>query len=190
LNAATGEFHWTPDFTQAGNYSVTFSATDPSGGSDSKTATIQVVDVGQNLNHDPDCSRVVPSLSEIWPPNHKQAVMIEILGVTDSDSDPVTITITRILQDEPTNTLGDGDTWVDGGGVGTSRAWVRAERSGTPRVPGNGRVYEIFFTASDGRGGTCSNSVKVGVPHDQDHRPAVDDGVRYDSTVPGGPRVN
>ena len=99
------------------------------------------------------------------------------------------ITITGILQDEPTNTLGDGSTWVDGGGVGTPRAWVRAERSGTPRLPGNGRVYEIFFTASDGRGGTCSGSVKVGVPHDQDHRPAIDDGMRYDSTVPGGPRV-
>jgi hypothetical protein len=73
--------------------------------------------------------------------------------------------------------------------LSTALQCAPAERSGTPRLTGNGRVYEIFFTASDGRGGTCSGSVKVGVPHDQDHRPAIDDGMRYDSTVPGGPRV-
>jgi len=189
LNPTTGEFHWTPNFAQAGTYPVMFTVADPSGGMDSATMTIHVVDVPQNANQDPDCSRAVPSVGEIWPPNHKQGVVIDILGVTDPDGDAVTITITKMLQDEPTNTLGDGSTWVDGGGVGTPRAWVRAERSGTPRVPGNGRVYEIFFTASDGHGGTCSSSVKVSVPHDQDHRPAIDDGVRYDSTVPGGPRV-
>jgi hypothetical protein len=189
LNPATGEFTWTPDYSQAGNYAVTFTVTDPSGGSDSRTINIVVVDVPQNVNRDPDCSRAVPSVTEIWPPNHKQTVVVDILGVTDPDGDPVTITVTMILQDEPTNTLGDGDTWVDGSGVGTARASVRAERSGTPRLPGNGRVYEIFFTASDGHGGTCSSSVKVGVPHDQDHRPAVDDGAHYDSTMPGGPRA-
>ena len=166
-----------------------FTVADPSGGMDSTTITIHVVDVPQNANQDPDCSRAVPSVGEIWPPNHKQVVVIDILGVTDPDGDAVTITITGILPDEPTNTLGDGSTWVDGGGVDTPRVWVRAERSGTPRVPGNGRVYEIFFTASDGHGGTCSGSVTVGVPHDQDHRPAIDDGVRYDATVPGGPRL-
>ena len=160
LSATTGEFNWTPNYSQAGTYSVTFTVTDPSGASDSQAITITVLDVPQNTNRDPDCSHAVPSVSEIWPPNHKQTVAIDILGVTDPDGDPVSVTITKILQDEPTNTLGDGSTWVDGGGIGTSRAWVRAERSGTPRVPGNGRVYEIFFTVSDGKGGTCSNSVK------------------------------
>jgi hypothetical protein len=50
-------------------------------------------------------------------------------------------------------------------------------------------VYEIQFSASDGRGGTCSGTVFVGVPHDQGKGPALDDGIRYDSTVAGGPRV-
>jgi len=190
LDSLTGAFSWTPNFAQAGTYSVTFTVSDPSGVPDSKTITVTVVDVPQQTNRDPDCSLARPSIGEIWPPNHKQTVVIEILGVTDPDGDPVSITVTKVLQDEPTNTLGDGDTWVDGGGIGTARAWVRAERSGTPRVPGNGRVYQIFFTATDGKGGTCSSSVKVGVPHDQDHKPAIDDGVRYDSTAPGGPRVN
>ena len=74
--------------------------------------------------------------------------------------------IAGILQDEPTNTIGDGNTPVDGEGVGSSIARVRAERTGSPRVPGNGRVYEILFSASSGAA-TCQGAVKVGVPHDQ-----------------------
>jgi hypothetical protein len=67
---------------------------------------------------------------------------------------------------------------------------VRAERSGTKKVSNNGRVYEIFFEASDVGGKSCTGSVKVGVPHDQGKGPAVDDGKRYDSTVAGGPCLN
>jgi hypothetical protein len=188
LNPQTGEFAWTPELTQAGVYAVTFVVTDPGGASDSKGINISVQDVPQDSNHAPDCSQARPSITEIWPPNHK-LVPIDILGVTDADGDPVAVTITRILQDEPTETLGDGSTPVDGAGVGTARAFVRSERSGTPRVPGNGRVYEIFFTVSDGKGGSCESSVTVGVPHDQASGPAIDDGVRYDSTVAAGHQV-
>jgi hypothetical protein len=67
---------------------------------------------------------------------------------------------------------------------------VRAERSGAKKAAGNGRVYEIFFDASDGRGKSCAGSVKVGVPHVQGKGPAVGDGRRYDSTVAGGPCLN
>jgi hypothetical protein len=42
-------------------------------------------------NQPPDCSEAYPSIQEIWPPNHKY-VDIEIMGVTDPDGDPVTIT--------------------------------------------------------------------------------------------------
>jgi hypothetical protein len=44
--------------------------------------------------------------------------------------------------------LGDGSTSPDGTGVGTEQAQVRAERAES----GNGRVYHIAFTASDGNG--------------------------------------
>jgi hypothetical protein len=124
----------------------------------------------------PDCSqaRAVPDL--LWPPNHK-LVTIAIGGVTDPDNDPITITVTAITQDEPTNGLGDGDTTPDGFGVGTAQAQVRAERSGT----GNGRVYVISFRADDGKGGSCLGAVKVGVPHDKKDTP-IDDGQRFEST--------
>jgi hypothetical protein len=109
-------------------------------------------------------------------------VNITIQGVSDPDGDPVTVTITGITQDEPLNTLGDGNTEPDGAIVGTTIAQVRAERSGTPRVPGNGRVYRISFTLSDGRGGECRGNVSVCVPHDQGNRSVcIDDGQRYNS---------
>lgn len=116
----------------------------------------------------------------LWPPNHRyRDIDVEALaGVTDPDGDLVIVTITGIMQDEPINDLGDGNTTADGIGVGTSIASVRAERSGT----GNGRVYHIYYSADDGRGGLCDGEVTVSVPHDQDGMPAVDDGAIYPST--------
>jgi hypothetical protein len=171
---------------QAGAYSLTFTVTDPTGRSASESITVTVTDVVTNLG--PVCSAGYPSISEIWPPDQR-VVPISIIGVTDPDNDPVTILIRQILQDEPTNSFGDGSTWIDGGGIGGPGAWIRAERSGTRRVA-NGRVYEIFYEASDGRGKSCTGSVKVSVPHDKEHGPASDDGKRYDSTVAGGPCLN
>jgi hypothetical protein len=132
-------------------------------------------------NQPPDCSGAYPSVATLWPPNNK-FVPVQVLGVTDPDGDPVTITIDAIRQDEPVNTFGDGSFTPDGKGVGTTTAQLRAERSGTAKVPGNGRVYHVFFTADDGRGGTCSGEVRVSVPHDMS-KPAIDGGALYDSTA-------
>jgi hypothetical protein len=68
-------------------------------------------------------------------------------------------------------------------GVGTGTAHVRAERFGSDKWPGNGRVYHIRFTAEDGHGGFCSSKVLVEVPFEEDGPPAIDDGALYDSTV-------
>jgi hypothetical protein len=111
-------------------------------------------------NQPPNCSGAFPSVLTIWPPNHDM-VNIAIQGVTDPDGDPVTINIDQIKQDEPTDGTGDGHTCPDGAGIGTSTAQVRAERS----AQGDGRVYTIYFTASDGKGGSCQGSVTVCVPH-------------------------
>jgi hypothetical protein len=130
----------------------------------------------ERTNQPPTCTRAHADPNALWPPNHK-LVPIQILGVTDPEGDPVSITVTGITQDEPTNGLGDGDTSPDGFGVGTSRPQVRAERAGN----GNGRVYVISFRAEDGQGGSCTGSVKVTVSHDKKSE-AVDDGQSYDST--------
>lgn len=133
-------------------------------------------------NEPPDCSAAAPSIASIWPPNH-QFVDIQILGITDPDGDAVAVTIDSIYQDEPVDTYGDGSFVPDGYGVGTDTASVRAERSGTGKVPGDGRVYHISFTADDGNGGVCSAEVTVAVPHDNGTKTVVvDGGALYDST--------
>lgn len=135
-------------------------------------------------NQPPNVSNAVASQPILWPPNNK-FVPITVLGVTDPDGDTVTIVITSIVQDEPVEAVGDGRFTPDGQGVGASTAQVRAERIGTPKVPGNGRVYHIRFTASDGKGGSANGEVLVKVPHDQDKGTVVvDGGALYDSTTP------
>ncbi len=140
------------------------------------SSAMQLVTAIMPHDQPPDCSKAVVSPNILWPPDHK-LVSIAITGVADPDGDPVTVTVTGITQDEPLNGLGDGDTCPDGFGVGTNQPQIRAERSGL----GNGRVYRIAFTASDGKGGTCTGAVTVGVPHDKKDTP-IDDGQNYDST--------
>jgi len=126
-------------------------------------------------NQPPDCSAASAARVDLWPPNHKM-VSVDVLAtthVTDPDADPVTVTVDAITQDEPLSGA------PDGAGVGTGTAQVRAERDGN----GNGRVYRISFTASDGRGGSCTGQLTVTVPHDQSGAAAVDDGQLFDSTA-------
>ena len=136
-----------------------------------------------STNRDPDCSRAVACEPVLWPPNHAFHA-VSICGVTDPDSgDVVTITVTSITQDEPTNGRGDGNTCPDAQIV-AGRASVRAERTGNPGTPGNGRVYAIGFTADDGHGGHCTDTVYVCVPHDRGHPTCTNDGQRYNSLGP------
>jgi len=109
---------------------------------------------------------------ELWPPNHKY-VDIDLQPLLGSNT--TGIEILSITQDEAVDERGSGNTECDGDGVGTSVAHIRAERSGR----GNGRVYEIEYSAN---AGSCSGFIHVLVPHDQSGRPAEDDGQDHDST--------
>jgi hypothetical protein len=148
-----------------------------SGGDDTPGATNACPTPENTMSN---CDDAYPSVATIWPPNHK-FVAIDILGVTETDSNTSTITIDSIFQDEAVDAAGSGNTSPDGQGMDTVMAQVRAERVGS----GNGRVYHIGFTADDGNGGTCSGEVLVGVPKNQGEQDTpVDDGALHDSTVP------
>ena len=105
-------------------------------------------------NVEPVCTGAVASTTRLWPANHKFKP-INVVGVTDSDGDPLTITIDSIFQDEAVDAKHSGNTAPDGTGLGTNTAKVRAERVSK----GNGRVYYISFTADDIYGGSCSGMV-------------------------------
>lgn len=133
-----------------------------------------------SANTAPDCSAAAASPATIWPPNHN-LVGVNIVGVTDPDGDPVTITPNSVFQDEAVLGGSSGNTSPD---ATLSPLTVRAERNGNPKTPGDGRVYHIGFTANDGKGGSCTGTATVCVPHDQGQGNAcIDGGALFDSLV-------
>jgi Tol biopolymer transport system component len=128
-------------------------------------------------NRPPDCSGVAVSRPVLMTVNHK-LVPITLDGATDPDGDAVTLSVDGVTQDEPV--VGSGDhTSPDAVDQGEGELRVRAERN----PHGDGRVYRIAFTASDGRGGSCSDTATVSVPRKK-RKPAVDSAPpSYDSLL-------
>jgi hypothetical protein len=128
-------------------------------------------------NSPPVCTQLTASPDLLWPPDHR-LVTVTISGATDPDGDPLTYTVTGVTQDEPVNSLGDGDTAPDAVLLTGDQLQLRAERSGT----GDGRVYRIAVTVSDGRGADCTGVATVAVPHDQNpNTNPIDSGTIYNS---------
>ena len=141
--------------------------------SDPDTVEITVL----NVNDPPVCSLAQASPASLWPPNHGMEA-VSITNVADSNDDQVVVTVTGVTQDEPVTGSHGGDTSPDAIIQGNT-VLLRTERS----APGNGRVYEVHFTADDGQGGTCSGVARVQVPSTKKGT-AVDDGQLHDSTLP------
>jgi len=170
-----------------GAYPITPALVDPNGRLGNYTVSI-VPGTLTITNLTPVCQN--PPLQILWPPNHQLVSINPMSQATDGDGDSLAIKIVSIFQDEPTNETGDGNTAIDGFGVGSSVAQVRAERTGDPKTPGNGRVYYINYTATDPAGASCSGQVTVGVPHDQGGKVTpVGDGPLFDSTVATQPLI-
>jgi hypothetical protein len=168
---------YTLDFVASGSTSriefLDLSPESPEGGAGAYLDAVSVVLV----NRPPDCSGVSASPTVLWPPNHKLRT-VTVAGATDPDGDAVTITITGVTQDEPVNGIGDGNTSPDAvAGATAARVQLRAERAGG----GDGRVYLIAYTATDPSGASCSGTVTVSVPHDQNGASAVDSTATYNS---------
>ncbi|MBN2000129.1 hypothetical protein JW935_21435 [candidate division KSB1 bacterium] len=133
-------------------------------------------DIGP-ANQPPDCSNARPDKASLWPANRK-FVPVTILGITDPDGDPVSVTVNRIYQDEPVDYGTSGRYAPDAYGIGTATAHVRTERT----FKGNGRVYHIYYTANDDKGAYCSGQVLVSVPMKKGEQ-SVDDGPVYNSVL-------
>jgi hypothetical protein len=144
-----------------GDTVVTFTATDDDNNASSCQATVHVVDttppeITVELNRD-----------VLWPPNHKLSTITASVTVTDICDPNPTFVLTSIVSSEPDNGLGDGDTADDiqGAVFGQSDTefQLRSERAGG----GPGRIYTIYYLASDFAGNTTADTSYVRVPHDQ-----------------------
>jgi hypothetical protein len=173
-DAGTAYPYFTAPFVNAAGATLTFklSVEDRSGRKSSDTVMVAVT----NINDPPLVNNAKPSVGILWPPDHRMVKVI-ILGVTDPNRNS-TIVITAVSQDEPTNGQGDGDTPIDAV-ISADRTSVllRAERSGK----GDGRVYQIRFTASDFEG-SVSGMVEVVVPKSKKSDRVINGAAKVDST--------
>jgi CSLREA domain-containing protein len=128
-------------------------------------------------NSPPDCDSAVTNPLTVWPLTGN--FVLVYITVTDPDGDPVTLTVTSIFQDEPVGTIPDAP---DGGVLSNGVPKVRAERD----VDGNGRVYHIFFTATDDNGNSCTGDARIPVvpPDWGGNIDEIDEGPLYNSMIP------
>lgn len=103
----------------------------------------------------------------LWPPNHKLR-RVEATVVATDNCPGVSFALTDATSNEPDNGLGDGDmpNDIQDADFGTPdlELLLRRERSGL----GDGRIYTITYTATDGSDNETEDSATVEVPLAQD----------------------
>ncbi len=140
-------------FFPVGTTPVTCTAVDAAGNTTSSTFNVTVNDV-----EPPVISGAAPSVSQLWPPNHK---MVDVtIAYTATDNCGVAGSTLAVTSNEPVNGLGDGNTAPDWEVVDAHHIRLRAERAG----PGSGRVYTVTITVTDIHGNRSSTAVTVTVP--------------------------
>jgi hypothetical protein len=145
----------TVDTSTLGAYTLTYSATNGYL-TTTVTRTVNVVDTTPPL-----LFAVTPSLSALWPPNHKMVAVSLSYTATDLSGAPACGL--DVTSNEPINGTGDGDTSPDWAIAGATSVQLRAERVGT----GSGRVYTITVTCADSSGNRSTSSASVAVPKSQ-----------------------
>ena len=156
-----------------GTTTVTATATDAAGNSQSCSFTVTVNDVEA-----PVITTNGQSIT-LWSPNHQyETVNVTDLIASASDlCDPGvgigSVVIASVTSDEPDNSAADGNTINDMVIAADCKSvQLRAERKGD----GNGRVYTIMFKATDSSGNVSIATATVTVPHSQNGAAAVNDG--------------
>jgi hypothetical protein len=144
-----------------GEHTVRLTITDLCGNTSYDETTVDVID-----NTPPEIA-VELDRDALWPPNHKMVEVCATVTATDNCDDSLTVALVSVTSDEPDNDKADGNTINDiqNASTGTEDLCfdLRSERQGT----GDGRTYEIIYSATDNAGNTSYDSVTVDVPHDQ-----------------------
>ena len=133
LDAISGNFTWTPNYDQAGNYSIQFIVVDINGAMDSKNVSIQVLD----FNRPP----------KLDPIGDKKVMEGEELTFTISASDPDGDSLTFFTSGLPKGANFNSST--------RTFQWIPAF--------GDAGNYSVTFTASDSKGGEDSETITINV---------------------------
>lgn len=112
-----------------------------------------------------------------WPANKA----FQSVGITNVGTSP-TITITGVMSDEASNLSLGGAAPAADAVINGATVNLRRERGISSAAPGNGRVYYVSFTASEGTA-QCSGVVQVKVPKTL-AAGTIGDGPTFNVTVP------
>jgi hypothetical protein len=128
------------------------------------------------VNTPPDCSGVAATPSTLAAGG--QYGLVTLSGATDIDGDTLSFHLDGVTQDEPIagppgTTRPDAK--VTSAGLNSASVLLRAERD----PQGNGRVYFIAYTVSDGLD-TCNGVATVSVPRKKGVA-AIADSTRWNS---------
>jgi hypothetical protein len=111
-------------------------------------------DVTVNDTELPVVGTPTTSPNTLWPANHS---MVDVtVNYATTDNCPLTCVLT-VSSNEPVDGLGDGDTSPDWLVIDDHHVQLRAERSGK----GNGRIYTITTTCTDGSNTTVKTSTVI-----------------------------
>ena len=145
-----------------GEHKLNLVVIDTSNNQDSQEVTINIVDTTA------PALAPVPSTGILWPPDHRLVEIVIEANSSDLSGTRI-LSVGEIASNEPQDGLGDGDTAPDWNAPeidqvnGFINLELRAERS----AKGEGRVYTIPITATDGAGNSTTVAVTIKVPHDQ-----------------------
>ncbi len=131
----------------------TYRATDGAGNS---AECLQVITV--NDDQPPQLTDPTVSQSALWPPNHTMRDITLTYTVSDNCSATTSVSITS---NEPVNGVSDGDTDPDWEIVDDHHIKLRAERAAN----GDGRIYTITVTVTDGCNSPVTKTATVMVAH-------------------------
>jgi len=161
-----------------GTHTITLTVDD---GTDTDTDGVVIT---VNADTDPPDISIANDQLGMWPPNHKyKTFTINDFGVSVDDNCGCCIEakIISVSSSEPDDAKGggDGNTTRDCYVVDDQTVKLRAERQGG----GDGRVYTITLSASDGAGNTSEATCEVIVPHDRSGLPKGIGGFITDSEM-------
>lgn len=149
-----------------GTHELVLTGFDGTNLSEPASCVISVIDV------DAPTVAPIPSVSQLWPPNHKLVPVTIEANAYDDSGGPVYLDVS-VMSSEPPDGQGDGSTepdWiVDGveeGPGGMIYLQLRSERSGK----GEGRTYTVTIVATDAYGNSSSAQVNIIAPHDKGKR--------------------
>jgi hypothetical protein len=112
-------------------------------------------------NESPDCAHVTATPRSIFPATRLMA-LITLSGAADPNGDALSYHIDGVTQDEYVTGIGDNtspDAALTPSGANSNQVLVRSEANSRF---GDGRVYRIAYTVSDGNGATCSGTAGPG----------------------------